>query len=260
MIGSRQTLSTEYQFIPADAPATKPVVFNPREDNHEYSVDHLGDHFYIRTNLDAKNFKLMRTQENATPKENWETVIDHSNDSYLAGFELFKDWLVLEKRENGLTAIKIRKWSDPDSEYNLDFGEPCYQAGTSATPEPDTDMLRYRFSSLKTPGSVIEYNMATKEKTVLKQDEVLGGFDSNNYVTARIWATANDGTKVPVSIIHHKDTPKDGTAPCLLYAYGSYGCKHVSFLQLTSVQLDRSWFCIRHRSHSRWPGNGTRLV
>ncbi len=247
VIGSRQTLSTEYRFIPADAPTSNPVVFQTREKDHEYNIDHLGEHFYIKTNQDAKNFKLMRTREDATEKSNWETVVEHRDDSYLSGFDLFKNWLVLEKRENGLTVIKIRNWNE-GSEFALDFGEPCYQAGTSATPEPDTDMLRYRFSSLKTPGSVIEYDMSTKEKTVLKQDEVLGGFDTNNYATERIWATAKDGTQVPVSLIRHNDTPKDGSAPCLLYAYGSYGASmSASFSSPRFNLIDRGFvYAIAH--------------
>lgn len=247
IIACFQTLSSEYRFFPADAPDSEPVVFNVREDNHEYSVDHLGEHFYIRTNWDAKNFKLMRTKEDATQKENWETVVAHSDDSYLGGFELFKKWLVLEKRENGLTVIKIRNWEN-DDEFDLDFGEPCYQAGMSATPEPDTDVLRYRFSSMKTPGSVFDYDMGSKEKTLLKQDEILGGFDSDNYVTERIWATAADGTKVPVSLVRHKDTPKDGTAPCMLYAYGSYGSSmSASFSSSRLNLIDRGFvYAIAH--------------
>lgn len=247
IIASFQTLSTEYRFLPADAPQTEPAVFNAREDNHEYSIDHLGDYFYIRTNWNAKNFKLMRTKEDATQKENWETVVEHSDDSYFGGFELFNKWLALEKRENGLTVIKIRNWEN-DDEFELDFGEPCYQAGMSATPEPDTDVLRYRFSSLKTPSSVFDYDMSSKEKTLLKQDEILGGFDTNNYVTERIWATATDGTQVPVSLIHHKDTPKDGTAPCLLYAYGSYGSSmSASFNSSRFNLIDRGFvYAIAH--------------
>lgn len=247
IIASFQTLSTEFRFFPADAPDSEPVVFNAREDDHEYSVDHLGDYFYIRTNWNAKNFKLMRTKEDATQKENWEDVVAHSDDSYFGGFELFNNWLVLQKRENGLTVIKIRNWDD-GKEFELDFGEPCYQAGMSATPEPDTDVLRYRFSSLKTPGSVFDYNMSTKEKTLLKQDEILGGFNTENYVTERIWATATDGTQVPVSLIRHKDTPKDGSAPCLLYAYGSYGSSmSASFSSSRFNLIDRGFvYAIAH--------------
>lgn len=248
LIGSRQTLSSEYRYIPADKPKSSPVVLQPREDNHEYSVDHLGDHFYIHTNWNAKNFQLMRTPESKTQKSNWQSVVAHSEDSYLNDFTLFTRWLVVEKREGGQLKIKIRSWDHPDQEFELDFGEPCYQASTSATPDPDTDQLRYRFSSLKTPNSTFEYDMKSREKTLLKQDEVLGGFQSDNYVTERIWATAKDGTQVPVSLIRHKSTPQDGTAPCLLYAYGSYGSSMSASFNSTRFNLiDRGFvYAIAH--------------
>jgi oligopeptidase B len=248
MISSFQTLSSEYRFLPADQPTAEAVVFQVREEDHEYSVDHLGDKFYVHTNWDAKNFRLMRTSEMKTSKDNWETLVAHDPDSYLADFDLFEDWLVLTKRENGQTKVKVKNWSEGSEEFELDFGEPCYQARTSPTPEPGTDLLRYRFSSLKTPGSVIEYDMSSRSKTVLKQDEVLGGFDADNYLTERIWATATDGTQVPVSLVHHKDTKLDGSAPCLLYAYGSYGSSmSASFSSSRFNLIDRGFvYAIAH--------------
>jgi oligopeptidase B len=217
-----QTLSTETLYLDASTPDAMPVVFQPRAADHEYSIDHLGEHFYVRTNWDAKNFRLMRCTEQATDKSAWETIVAHDQDVFLVGFELFDDYLVLEQRAGGLVRIRIRDWAT-DEEHDLDFGEPCYLASTDATPDPATDWLRFEFTSMVTPDSTFEYNMRSREKKLLKQEEVLGGFDTDNYQSERVWATARDGVKVPVSIVYHKDTAIDGTAPCLQYGYGSYG-------------------------------------
>ena len=223
LIGSEQTLSSEYFFIDALAPHEQPTIMQPRERNHEYSVDHLGDNFYIRTNWDATNFRLMKTPVDRPGKSNWVDVVPHDPAVFLEDFELFDDYLVVDQRRDGLTRLKIIPWARMDESHELDFGEPCYVAGAAVTPDPHTDWLRYSFSSLRTPPSAIEYNMKTREKRIIKEEEILGGFDKNNYLTNRLWATAQDGTKIPVSLIHHKSTPLDGTAPCLEYGYGSYG-------------------------------------
>lgn len=247
LIHTTQTLSTECLFIDAKDPTGPTVVFNAREENHEYEVDHLGDSFFIRTNWNAKNFQLMKTNRYDTGKKNWETVVPNSDESYLSSFSLFKDFLVLQKREEGLVKIKIRNWNDEEA-HDLDFGEPCYQARVNETPESDTNLLRFRFSSLKTPGSTFEYNMESKEKTLLKQDEVLGGFNSEDYVTERIWANATDGTKIPISVIYHRDTKRDGSSPCLLYSYGSYGSSMPASFNSTRFNLiDRGFvYAIAH--------------
>ena len=182
LIRSNQTLSTETRFLPADQPDAKPTVFLPREDNHEYSVNHLGDQFYIRTNWQATNFRLMKCPEAKTDKTNWTDVVPHSEQVYLGGYLLFDDWLAVSQREGGQTKIRFRNWNEA-SWQELDFGEPCYQASFGYSPEPDTNQLRYNFSSLKTPNSVFEFNMETESRELLKQDEVLGGFDSSNYET-----------------------------------------------------------------------------
>lgn len=246
-IESDQTLSTETRYVDALAPHSKPIVFQPRESDHEYAVDHLGDDFYIRTNWNAPNFRLMRCSQAETRKSHWESIVDHDADVFLAGFELFENYLVLEQRHNGLVRLRIRHWST-GNEHDLDFGEPCYWATSSATPDPNTDWLRFDFSSLVTPDSTFDYNMKTREKKLLKQEEVLGGFQSSDYRSERIWAVARDGVKIPVSLFYHKHTPIDGTAPCVQYGYGSYGSSMPATFQSSRLNLvDRGFvYAIAH--------------
>jgi oligopeptidase B len=222
MIASIQTLSSEYRFLDADNPDAELQIIQPREKDHEYSVDHYQDKFYIHTNWDAKNFRLMETPVDQTAKENWKEVIPHRDEVLLEGFELFKNYLVLSERKNGLTQIRVIKWADK-SEHYLDFGEEAYLAYISTNPDFDTDLLRYGYTSLTTPNSTYDYNMKTREKTLLKQEEVGGDFNPDNYMTERHYATARDGTKVPISLVYRKGLQKDGNNPLLLNGYGSYG-------------------------------------
>ncbi|MGH7567113.1 MAG: oligopeptidase B, partial [Gemmatimonadota bacterium] len=186
MIASWQTLASEYRYLDADRPQDEPRVFLPRERNHEYDVDHLGDHFYIRTNDGARNFRLMRTPLTDTSRESWEEVIPHREDVLIQGFEVFRDYLVVTEREGGLVRLRVRPWADPGAGHYLDFGEPAYLAYVENNREIDSGVLRYGYTSLTTPNSVFDYDMATREKTLLKRDEVLGGFDTDHYVTERI--------------------------------------------------------------------------
>jgi oligopeptidase B len=222
IVTSVQTLSTECRLLEATNPAADPVIFHPRERDHEYSVDHLNDRFVIRTNWQAPNFRLMEIDRAAADKSEWTELLPHDQAVFLEGFELLNDWLVVEERFNGLIRLRYRTWNDREFQ-TIDFGEPCYSASLAATNVADTDLLRYSFSSLKTPDSIFEYNLKTGEKDLLKQEEVLGGFEAADYVTERLWATAADGTKVPIGLLRHKNTKVDGTAPLLLYGYGSYG-------------------------------------
>ncbi len=219
---SNQTLSSEVRYLDADKPSAPLVVLQPRERDHEYSADHLGEQFYIRTNLKAKNFRLMKTPVTKTSKANWVEVIPHREDVFFQGFVLFKDHLVAVERKNGLIQMQIRPWSGTESHY-LDFGEPAYLAYATANYEFDTPVLRFGYTSLTTPSSVYDYNMVTKEKTKLKEDEILGGFKRADYVTERLSVTARDGKMVPVSIVYRKGMTKNGKNPLLLYGYGSYG-------------------------------------
>ncbi len=222
IIASFQTLSSEYRFLDANTPMGQFKIIQPRERGLEYSVDHYKDKFYIRTNYKAKNFRLMETPIDKTKKENWKEVIPHRDDVMLGGFEIFKDFLVVSERIKGLPNIRIIKWEDR-SEHYLDFGEETYSAYISTNPEFDTDLLRYSYTSFTTPSSVFDYNMNTKEKELLKQQEVLGDFEPTNYHAERHYATARDGTKVPISLVYRKGLEKNGDNPCLLYGYGSYG-------------------------------------
>lgn len=224
IIGSNSTLTSEYRILEADSPEGEFRVFTPKQRGLEYGISHYEDHFFILTNKDrATNFKLMKTPVDKTSAENWMEVIPHRDDYLLEDIDIFKEYLVVSERNNGLNKIKITRWDNGNS-YYLPFDNETYTSYTSINPDFDTNILRYTYNSLNTPTSVIDFNMETREKTVLKEQEVLGGdFDKNNYVTERIWAPAGDGTQIPVSLIYRKELEKDGDNPLLQYAYGSYG-------------------------------------
>ncbi|SFW60941.1 oligopeptidase B [Sinomicrobium oceani] len=222
--GSHSTLTTEYSIIDADKPGEDFRVFQPRVRGLEYGIAHYEDSFYIVTNADgATNFKLMKTPENATEKANWKEVLPHRDDVLLEDIDIFKNFLVVSERSEGLNKIRIMRW-DGKEDYYLPFDNETYTAYTSTNIEFDTDILRYRYNSLTTPLSTIDFNMETREKEVKKEQEVLGGkFDKDNYASERVWATARDGKKVPISLVYRKGMKKNGKNPLLLYGYGSYG-------------------------------------
>ena len=224
MIGSSQTLSTEFRFLDANTPDGTWKVVQSRERELEYFVDHFGDDFYIVTNWDAKNFRLMKTPVNRSEKAHWKEIIPHRSNVLLEDIEIFKDHLVVTEREDGLTRLRVVQWAD-NSEHYISFNDPTYAAWISANPEFNTSVLRYGYSSLTTPTAIFDYELNSRERTLKKQDEVLGGtFDSANYVSERIMAPSRDGeTQVPISIVYHKDYQKNGDEPLLLYGYGSYG-------------------------------------
>jgi oligopeptidase B len=223
IIGSYQTMSNEYRYLDADNPDGEWTIIQPRERGLEYGVDHFGDYFYIVTNMNAKNFKLVKTPVENPGKENWEDVIAHRPEVLLEGIDIFKNHLVVTERDMGLRKVRIMPW-DGGTEHYIEFNDPTYRVATSGNPEFDTELVRYNYMSMTTPNATIDYNMNTREKTVLKQQEVLGGkFDSENYQSERFMATARDGKQVPISIVYRKGFEKNGQAPLLLYAYGSYG-------------------------------------
>ena len=222
MVASTQTLSSEFRYLEANQPAGSFRVFLPRQRDHEYSLDHFQNHFYIRTNLKAKNFRLMKTPVDRTAVTNWQDVIPHREEVLLEGTEIFRDHLVVVERKDGLLRLRIMPWSGQGEHY-IDFGEPAYMAYPSQNPDFNTPLVRYVYTSMTTPMSVFDYNMVTREKKLLKQEEVLGGFDSANYQAERLFATAQDGTRVPISLVYRKGFRKNGTSPLLLYGYGSYG-------------------------------------
>ena len=249
VIGSSSTLTSEYQILEANNPNGAFRIFQKRTRGLEYSISHYGDSFYIVTNKDkATNFKLMKTPETATSAENWTDLIGHRKDVLLEGIDIFKDYLVVEERSNGLNKIQIRPWNG-NGAYYLPFAIETYTAYTTTNVDFDTEILRYGYQSMATPSSIIDFNMRTQEKKVLKEQEVLGGkFDKNNYIEERIWATATDGTKVPISIVYRKGIQKDGKNPLLLYAYGSYGATMDPYFSSTRLSLlDRGFiYAIAH--------------
>ena len=224
IIACYSTLTNEYHILNADKPNEKFKVFNPRVRGLEYSIAHYDGHFYVLTNKDkALNFKLMKTGETNTAIENWEEVIVHRNDTLIENIDIFKNYLVVSERTNGLNLIRIMRW-DNSEDYYLPFESETYTCYTSANVDFDTDLLRYGYNSMTTPASIIEFNMFTKTQKVLKEQEVLGGsFDKDNYTEERLWATADDGTKIPMSIVYKKGLKKDSNNPLLQYSYGSYG-------------------------------------
>ncbi len=249
VIGSYNTLSNEYRFIDADKPNDTFKIIQPRERNLEYGVLHYGDYFYILTNKDeAKNFKLMKTPVTKTGKDNWIDVIPHREETLLEDVSVFKDYLVIEERSNGLNKIRIKRW-DNKEDYYISVDEETYSVGVLGNPEFDTDLLRYSYNSLTTPNSVIDFNMKDRSKEVKKEQEILGGkFDKNNYKSERIWATTRDDNKVAISLVYHKDTEICGNTPLLLYAYGSYGYTMEDRFSSTRLSLlDRGFaFAIAH--------------
>ena len=241
MIGCFQTLSNEYRYLPADQPGGDFRVVQPRERDHEYFVDHYGDSFYIRTNWQARNFRLMKTPVTATGKRNWTELVPHRDDVLLEGEELFAGFLVLKEREGGLDRLRIIPW-DGGPEHYLEFAEPAYVAWIDQNREFDTPLLRYGYASPITPNSIYDYDMRTRERTLMKQDEVLGGYDPANYEVERIMATAPDGVRVPISLVHRRDFVRDGSAPFLLYSYGSYGSStDADFTSSVISLLDRGF-------------------
>ncbi len=224
VIGSVSTLTSEYRTLPVDDPNGEFKVFSPRERGLEYSISHYNGNFYVLTNKDgATNFKLMEVGEWDTSKENWQEFIPHRENVLLEDIEIFKSHYVLSERENGLNKMKIIKW-DGSEDYYLPIDSETYVMGPTTNLDFDTAKLRYFYNAMTSPYAIIEFDMGTKEKTILKEQEVLGGkFDKENYRSERIWATARDGVKVPISLVYHKDTPLDGTSPLLQYGYGSYG-------------------------------------
>ena len=217
-----QTVTSEVRFIPADKPDEPWQVFEPRRRHHEYDIEHAGDRFYIRTNDQATNFRLMQTPVDTTSCARWEEVIPHRQDVLLEEVAAFRQHLVLSERKDGLRRLRIRR-RDSGAEHYLDFGEPAYEASTARNWEYDATTLGYHYESMTTPASDYDYHMDTRERVLVKRQAVLGGFDPADYRTERLWATAPDGLRVPVSVVYRLGLARDGSHPLLLHGYGSYG-------------------------------------
>ena len=247
MISTGSTLSTEEWYLPVGDPNGKFTVILPREEEHEYSVQHANGEFYIMTNWKATNFRYMKCPVKSTAKEAWVEVVPHREDVLLEDVDLFKDHMVSSERKDGLTRLRVRKLST-GAEHPISFNDPAYVAYTGVNPEFDSDKLRYGYTSLTTPNGVYEHNMDTAKDTLLKQQEVVGTFHASDYVSERVWAPARDGKRVPVSIVYRKGTRIDGPSPMLLYGYGSYGhSMDPNFSSARLSLLDRGFvFALAH--------------
>lgn len=246
VITSSATLSSEVLFLDADQPDGHFRKFQERISDVLYKVDHWNDRFIIVTNWEAKNFRVMETALQETNRENWKELIPHRDDVLVQSAEPFKDYLVITERRSGLVHVRIR--NAHAEEHYLDFGEPSYAAFTGGNPEYHTSSLRYNYTSLTTPMSTFEYDLKSREKKLMKQQEVQGGYEAEQYRTERIYATAKDGAKIPLSIVYKNACAKDGNAPLLLYGYGAYGLSvDASFSSARLSLLNRGFaFAIAH--------------
>ena len=249
MIGSTSTLTSEYRYLPSDKPTGKFKTIQKRQRGLEYNVAHFEDMFYISTNADnSTNFKLVKVPVASPNKKNWTDVLPHRDDVLLEGVELFRDFMVVSERIDGLLQLRVVKW-DGSEDYYMDFESETYSASLGTNVDIDAQTFRYNFTSLTTPSSVIDFNTVTKTKEVKKEQEVLGGtFDKSNYVAERLWATADDGTKIPISLVRHIDTALTSKTPLLQYGYGSYGNTIDPYFSSVRLSLlDRGFvFAIAH--------------
>lgn len=237
IINSESTLSSECRILESDRPENSFRVFQERQPDMLYGIDHYGEHFYIQTNADgARNYKIMRTLINQTGKANWEEVVAHREKVMIEGFTIFSKFFVIEEREDGLVKIRVKSW-DGQTDYYIDFGEPTYTAGVGANPDFDAVTLRFAYTSMTTPSSVFEWDMERRTKTLLKQQEIVGGYNPNDYVTERLMAPSHDGVLVPISIVYKKGLDKNGQNPLVLYGYGSYGSSMDAYFSLARLSL-----------------------
>jgi len=228
-IHMESTVSSEWRYADAGDPALEFKTFLPHERDHEYQIEHLGDDFIVRTNFQARNFRVARVPiGKEASRADWQDVVAHRDDTFIEDFDVFDGFLALAVRTGGLCKISIRPWapstpSTHDAEFFIDSDEAAYTTSLSVNPELDTEILRYVYSSLATPGTVYDYNVRTREKILLKRDPVMGGFDPSHYRTEFLFAPARDGARIPVSLMYREGFARDGSAPLLQYAYGAYG-------------------------------------
>ena len=266
LIGSYQTLTTEFRYLDAADPEAAVKTFLPRQRGHEYDIDHYRGRFTIRTNDGARNFRLMEAEGDPPPLGAWRELIPHREDVLITGFELFRDHLVVAERHAGLTRLRVRRWDG--REHHVGFDEAAFAVSIGTNREPETTTLRFHYGSLNTPPSVYDYDMETRSRTLLKREEVLGDFDPARYETERLFATAPDGERVPISLVRRKraaasggspDPPAAaavaaasaepaGPAPLLLYGYGAYGISmEPTFRSARLSLLDRGFtYAIAH--------------
>lgn len=247
LITSSATMSSEVRYLDASKPGDQFSVIQPRMKDVLYEVDEQNGKFLIVTNLDAKNFRLMETPVDKAGVDNWKDIIPHRTDVLIEGVYPFRDFYVVAERKNGLVQLRVHNMKSNEDHY-LEFDEPAYTASVGNNREFNTNVLRFNYTSLTTPPSEYDYDMVTKKKTLLKELEVVGGYDKSNYVTERFFATAGDGVKIPISIVYKKGFKKDGHSPLLLYGYGSYGYSTNPSFSITRLSLlDRGFaYAIAH--------------
>ena len=236
IIYNNSTIASDYHILPTDSPQDNFKQFANRTAHHEYSIDHFEDKFYVLSNRNALNFKLMETSDKNTSEEHWKEVIAHRDDVLIEDIEVFKNHLVVSERKNASTYIQIIQQTTGQV-LAIDFGEEAYVAYVGTNPEFDTHQLRFGYSSLTTPNSVYDYDMVKKSKELKKQNEVVGGHLHEHYETKRLFATARDGQKIPISIVYKKGYQLDAQSPLLLYAYGSYGSSVDPWFSATRLSL-----------------------
>jgi len=244
LIVLNSSTTSEIRLLDAEFADAQPQIFCPRRKDHEYSLDHYNHHFYVRSNREGKNFGLYRTDH--VKEEKWETLIAPREQVMLEDFALFRDWLVVEERQRGLTSLRQISWQTGE-DYGIAFDDPAYVTWLSFNPSPDTSKLRYGYSSMTTPDTLFELDMDSGERHILKQAEV-NGFDASHYRSEHHWITARDGVEVPVSLVYHKEHYRPGKNPMLVYGYGSYGsCMEADFSASRLSLLDRGFvFALAH--------------
>ena len=266
IINSESTLSSECRILESDQPESEFRVFQERQPDMLYGIDHYREHFYIQTNADgAKNYKIMRTPVGQTEKSHWEEVVAHREQVMIEGITLFDKFFVIEEREGGLVKIRVTTW-DGAIDYYIDFGEPAYTAGVGGNPDFEAVTLRYVYISMTMPSSVYEFDMEKRTKTLLKRQEVVGGYNPEDYVTERLMVPSHDGVLVPMSIVYRKDMAKNEAHPLVLYGYGSYGSSMDAYFSVARLSLlDRGFiWAIAHirggeEMSRRWYDDGKML-
>lgn len=238
VIGVSSTVSNEYWVLDATTPQGELQLIAPRQRDFKYSADHIDGRWVINTDWEAPNYRLMVVEhEKLGDRNHWQELVAHDEQVFIQSFIAFKDHLAINERSDGLRRIRLLSWEDPKQSHYLASDEPSFVMGFSVNPEQDSEWLRYSYTSLTTPNSIYEVHLGTGERRLLKEDEVLGGFDKNDYVTARVWAPAADGVKIPVSLLYRKDFKRDGTAPLYQFAYGSYGISMDPFFRSAVLSL-----------------------
>jgi oligopeptidase B len=235
-VHSLSKTSTEARYIRADDPNGTLKVILPREAEHEYDVDYRNDQFYIRTNKSAKNFHIVTAPVGDPSPKNWKEFVAHRPEVKIDSIDLFADHAVLSEWENGLQQLEVIDLKT-DKRNRIEFPEPVYSVELTSNREFNTSVVRYKYESLVTPSSTFDYDMNTGKATLLKQTEVPGGFDRANYKSERVFATASDGTKIPMSMVYRNGVKLDGSAPLLLYGYGSYGYSYAPAFSTKRLSL-----------------------